>query len=559
MYENKQLFDFMLGRVRDVASTNGLQMPQAFGRWFAEMYFPSPRDLFISDGSGDGKVDLFFQTTIGMDVQHCVLNTKFTEHYNAPAPVAFYDELTRFWQAFANCGNCVAYLASVVRPDMRRHYKRLFQLYDNGQARLFFITNSKQNERQAAASKQMGVEVFHLEDVLQFMVDYIEDAMPQTPPLLLTGISTVLSAAAGDSEVPTSIVFARLTDFITYMDDDPYDLLFARNVRLSLGNTPVNKDICRTFADAPREFVFSHNGITVLCEKLEHNPGAHEVSIRNPRIVNGSQTLHSVRDIPNPRATARVMTRIIEIPPVSAGNLTAQADRRKAIIHKISIRNNLHNNIKKWDLVSNDDFQHELARFFRSKGYYYERRRKEWTYRRTELKNLRVSRGPDNKGLAQLIASFYWNDTALGPVAAKSDLAGLFDGAPYDRIRGTSPELAYQIFLLNSLVEYWLGDLSARIRYVASLKRHMTFAMFALLTKTLQDAQAAFGSVELTSQLEKWSEEPTSGWLELVRRLAAQINDHYRMSAKTHQRKQGQMLPLANYFKSQAYVGDLLS
>ena len=58
-------------------------------------------------------------------------------------------------------------------------------------------------------------------DILQYMVDYIENAMPRTRSLRLTGISNVLSADARETEVPTSIVFARLTDF-TYMKDDKF-------------------------------------------------------------------------------------------------------------------------------------------------------------------------------------------------------------------------------------------------------------------------------------------------------------------------------------------------
>ena len=62
--------------------------------------------------------------------------------------------------------------------------------------------------------------MFHLEDMLQFMVDYIEDAMPRTPTLHITGINTVLSADKRDTTVPTSIVFAKLIDLVRYMQDD---------------------------------------------------------------------------------------------------------------------------------------------------------------------------------------------------------------------------------------------------------------------------------------------------------------------------------------------------
>ncbi len=65
-------------------------------------YFLNPQKYFCSDGSGDGKVDSFFEVSDGDQVRHYVLNTKFTKKYDAPAPVSFYDEITRFWQAFAN-------------------------------------------------------------------------------------------------------------------------------------------------------------------------------------------------------------------------------------------------------------------------------------------------------------------------------------------------------------------------------------------------------------------------------------------------------------------------
>jgi hypothetical protein len=89
VYEQKRLFEFILDRIEDTGSENGLKSPQAFGRWFADMYFDKPQNFSISDGSGDGKVDLFFQTTNGREVDHYILNTKFTEKYNAAAPVAF--------------------------------------------------------------------------------------------------------------------------------------------------------------------------------------------------------------------------------------------------------------------------------------------------------------------------------------------------------------------------------------------------------------------------------------------------------------------------------------
>jgi hypothetical protein len=60
---NKQeLFDVIIDRVKDVSMSGGHKMHQAFPRWFAEMYYLNPQDMFGSDGSHDGKVDFFFTT-----------------------------------------------------------------------------------------------------------------------------------------------------------------------------------------------------------------------------------------------------------------------------------------------------------------------------------------------------------------------------------------------------------------------------------------------------------------------------------------------------------------
>jgi len=49
MYEQRQLFDFILNRVDDTGTEHALRPPQAFGRWFAGMYFDKPQNLSIAD------------------------------------------------------------------------------------------------------------------------------------------------------------------------------------------------------------------------------------------------------------------------------------------------------------------------------------------------------------------------------------------------------------------------------------------------------------------------------------------------------------------------------
>jgi hypothetical protein len=143
VYEHHQLFQSMLRRIQEIGAIHGLRSPQAFGRWFAEMYFHEPRDFVVADGPGDAKVDLFFNTSDGREVEHHVLNTKFTDKYNSIAPVAFYNKITAFCQAFINKANRDNYLSRMVRSDLRPDYRKLFEHYDQGRARLYFLTKQQ--------------------------------------------------------------------------------------------------------------------------------------------------------------------------------------------------------------------------------------------------------------------------------------------------------------------------------------------------------------------------------------------------------------------------------
>ena len=557
----KELFEFMIGRVKEVAAESGLKAPQAFGKWFATTYFASPQDFLCPDGGGDGKVDSFFQVSNGTDVQHYVLNTKFTEKFDHSAPVSFYDEITRFSQAFKNKSARDQYLG-VVRDEFKQRYKKLFHYYDEGRAELLFVTNHRRNDKQYQSVRDCGVQIFHLNDMLQFVVDYIEDAMPRTAPLQLTEINSVLSADKSETKVPTSIVFGKLVDIINYMEDDPYDRLFARNIRLVLKESRVNPEIKKTFQREPTEFVFSNNGITMLCEAHSHDPGTHVLRIENPRVVNGSQTLHSVRKVSSPSSKARVMIRIIQVKPPETGDFSAEAAKRRDIIHKISIRSNLQNPIKKWNLVANDEFQHDLARFFRKKERYYERRAGEYSERATELKSVGIQRGPRITVLTQLIASYFWDVKQLGPIAAKGNLADLFDGEIYDHIRTkTSPELAYQLYLLDQMIHLCVKELSEQTQYAAELASYGRFALFAMCSRALKAKGAPFGELRFSDVLERELVAPASwqAWKVFCKVGLASIWSAYKEYIK-FQKKQTRREPsLANYTKSQEYLGKFVT
>jgi len=560
--DKSDLFEFMLERVKETQKQHLDGEPQAFGRWFAELFFMNPRDVFVSDGSKDGKIDLFFATDNGKTVQYHVLNTKYTKEFNKIAPPSFYQEIKFFWQAFENRTARAPFLEKAVKQELRPKYRQLFERYDNGAAELMFVTNHRCNTAYFEQVRNIPVKVFHMDDLIQCIVDDIDGAMPRTPPISFHGIHSLLPADRADTEVATSIIFARLLDFIRYMESDPFDLLFNRNVRvaISVSRSKVNRAIRETFKEHPKEFAFSNNGITMLCEKQHYDPGQKVLTLENPRVVNGSQTLHSIRDVANPSPNARVMVRVIEIEPPCGDGLEEKIVRRKEVIGKIAVRSNQQNPIKSWDLASNDDFQLELFRFFRNKGLFYERRDREWKQRSRELRSVGIKYGASIKWHTQLISSFYWAKPRLGPAVAKN-VSDLFEGDLYDSIRETTPEVAFQIYLLDELLWESRSVLSKEKVYIQNLRSYEYFSLFSLVVRVLSEVGAKWGGCDLTAQLQAQSHDYSKHYI-LWRKLTKACIDHiviaFKKEATQYSRHEGQELSYANYFKSQSSVARML-
>jgi len=255
------------------------------------------------------------------------------------------------------------------------------------------------------------------------------------------------------------------------------------------------------------------------------------------------------------------MVRVIEIEPPQGNALDEKIHHRKEVINKIAVRSNQQNPIKSWDLASNDNFQLDLFRFFRGKGFFYERRTREWGQRSRELRSMNMKYGGSIKWLTQLIASFNWSKPRLGPVVAKN-VADLFEGESYDAIRRTTPELAFQIFLLDGDLWECRSDLSREKVYIANLGTAAHFALFSLVVRALQERGAKWGDPSFSDHLHKqwseWKAGPYQNWRKLTKACIDQVVAAYKKDAKRYARTERKVLSHANYFKNQSYVSRIL-
>ena len=72
-------------------------------------------------------------------------------------------------------------------------HKHQFDAYDAGKAELLFLTNCKRNDGQFERVKQLDVSTFHLEKLIQHVLDDLDGAVPRTPDSELQHIGTTLS------------------------------------------------------------------------------------------------------------------------------------------------------------------------------------------------------------------------------------------------------------------------------------------------------------------------------------------------------------------------------
>lgn len=565
------LFSFLKKRVNELSRSKQKKDYKAFIHWFVETHYSSAYDVQITDGPFDGKIDGIARIEKSNQVQEIVINSKYTGRLNALAPKEFYKEIAEFSKPFLTPSFRDGFLANKVKEELQSKYKNLYDRYDDKAVSLIFITNYKQNKEFCRTKTYKGVRVFHYDDLKKYLLDDIDGALPKTDDLVLKKISKILSARKRDTEVPTSIVFARLKDFLDYMKKDELGTLFSRNVRVALAvkKDSVNEGIMDTFEGRPTEFTYSNNGITLICDSSKKS--VKGLVLKNPRVVNGSQTLHSVQKAfsqkKKPGETnaetrermaklqrsanlARVMVKIIEVPLHSADANGAEVTKRKEIVNNIATRTNRQNPIKGYNLAANDEYQLAIFRYLKARGYYYDRRVGEYKKSIRSNRDRGLKEGPNIRLAMQLSASIT-ND--LGPAAAKLSVDALF-AKPYNKIKTTNPEVILQSYILYSHLRDISRDLAGKDSKIEKLKGHYDFALFAIASNAFRSYGFHLGDIRHFSRLnacieyEDKSKSLRKNWDLLVKEITRFIWTSYKKSDVTPN----------NFFKTNLHVENLM-
>lgn len=151
--------------------------------------------------------------------------------------------------------------------------------------------------------------------------------------------------------------------------------IFEENVRTFLGlgkSKRINQEIARTSVDQEQApfFWFYNNGITVTCDRFDvvYSAKVPFIRLEGVQIVNGCQTsmalVHASQE-------GKLLPSVFLM-------LKAFETTDPAFVDKITLTTNSQNAVSSRDLRSNDMRQRDLAKLLRQRGYYFERKPREF-------------------------------------------------------------------------------------------------------------------------------------------------------------------------------------
>jgi AIPR protein len=158
----------------------------------------------------------------------------------------------------------------------------------------------------------------------------------------------------GRDKIESIVCNAKAIDLLKWFKDS-HDIsnFLQKNVRESVGENTINRALRESFKDDPSLFWYKHNGIIVFADWLELNERDRKITIRNPQVVNGAQTVTQLfkaydenKSNNNP---AKLLVRIYRLPYEDSETYKRSIDIIAAL--------NSQNKIKSSDLHSTDPRQ----------------------------------------------------------------------------------------------------------------------------------------------------------------------------------------------------------
>ena len=351
----------------------------------------------LVDGSKDGGFDVLARPLPGMhDRSIYVIQSKYVK------AMPNLNGLRRFAEAIAAVRGSRRdfdnWLESV-RDNLAPNYE---ELRDNRRhVKFVCITTAKVQSTFRHHLERQGIIVHDRSNIERLYNFYIQGQTPRVSSLKLRIASKMVPITKTDKE--QMWVFSAPLKQFAQAYKNHRDLLFAGNIRFALKGenaAKVRAGIDETLKNYPEEFVFSHNGITMVARHVSRR--GKFIYLDDPSIVNGAQTVtHIGRKWSNKlTGAATVLVKLIQVLP------GASFERLET---DIAIRSNTQNKVDFSDLTVSEPSLVSIQKDLLKNRIFLERKRGE-----TPPFSCRM-RIPKER-LVQLLSCL---ESDLGPTSAK--------------------------------------------------------------------------------------------------------------------------------------------
>lgn len=324
----------------------------AFLRWFLANIFrldDTPADDAICDSKNDKGVDGVYVSAFDETVY--VFQSKITQNPKKTLGDTLLKEFSGTLDQFRDGDAVRELMEGTAHPRLKQLLARTnaaTAIDDSYKVVGIFISNVF---RDANADEYLAghksIELYDAEVIAAEHVDMEADAGVAKKSILPAFEGQIITYKAGDQATLYQLI-SEASSLVALGGIDDQSL-FSQNVRLSLGNSKVNKDIAKSIGEksSHKRFPLFHNGITLLARKITPLEGGIEVE--DYVVVNGAQslsTLNAAKD--NLTEELRINVRAIEL------------NHRPELAKEITHNSNNQNAIKARDLKANHTIQQRL-------------------------------------------------------------------------------------------------------------------------------------------------------------------------------------------------------
>jgi AIPR protein len=316
------------------------------------------KSIYSVDGSNDGGIDCYFQE----GNTFYLIQSKYHERFQRESTHSINHELQKLEKTIIgeNTNRDASDFINSLKRELENSnaYLEIIWLSTNE------VTENVRKDSQSFLNKLIGNRKWKLSADINFIDRYALEGViydikhgyvPHTGKKELTYEPGECMLINKDHNNIESVVCnVKATDILKWFkNSQEISKYLQKNVRESVGENTINKSIRESFKNDPSLFWYKHNGIIIFADWLEIDQDELKVTIRNPQIVNGAQTITQLYkaydENRNQNNSAKLLVRVYRLPYEDSETYKRSIDIIAAL--------NSQNKIKASDLHSTDPRQ----------------------------------------------------------------------------------------------------------------------------------------------------------------------------------------------------------